>query len=241
MGDGLDGFQFFGGRWAFEDELEDSVDGGLGGFFLGAFGDEFGLFDDEGAVEEVEGLKGGGGDGALGADLTAVGEVESGEDLVIDAAHALLVDQATPGVGSVVVDDLPLGVGLFDVVNAEATAADFGVQFAGSLEDAVADDFGFDAAGRKAPEEGGAGVFLQAQTVGEAGAAEGVGHHDLADHGFGGPALTQIFGGEPVEELGVGGFGSGDAEVGGGGDDAGSEEVVPDAVDHDPGGERVVG
>ena len=56
---------------------------------MGAFGDEFGLFDDEGAVEEVEGLEGGGGDGAFGADLAAVGEVEGGEDLIVDTAHSM--------------------------------------------------------------------------------------------------------------------------------------------------------
>jgi len=37
------------------------------------------------------------------------------------------------------------------------------------------------------------------------------------------------------------GFGARDAEVRGGGDDAGAEEVVPDAVGHDAGGEGVVG
>lgn len=133
---------------------------------MGAFGDEFGLFDDEGAVEEVEGLEGGGGDGAFGADLAAVREVEGGEDLIVDTAHSFLIEHAAPGVGAVVVDDLPLGVSLFDVVNSETATANGGVEFAGGLEDTVADDFSFDAAGREAPEESGTGVFLDAEAVG---------------------------------------------------------------------------
>ena len=179
------------------------MDWGVWLFFFGAFGDEVGLLDDEGGVEEVEGLEGGGGDGAFGADLAAVGEVEGGEDLVIDAAHALLVEHAAPGGGAVVIDDLPLGVGEFFVVDAEAATAEGGVEFSGGLEDAIADDFGFDAARWEAPEEGGVGVFLEGEAVGMTGAAEGIRGDEEADHGLYGPVVLDEFRGEVVEEFGV--------------------------------------
>ena len=87
------------------------------------------MLDHKRRVEEVESLKWGGRDGTLGADLSAVWKVEGRKDLVVDAPHSLLVDHSPPGVGTVVVGDLPLSVGLFDVVNAEAPAANFRVEF----------------------------------------------------------------------------------------------------------------
>ena len=107
--------------------MKGSGDGGIGGFLLGAGGDELGLFNNKGGIEEVEGLERGGRDRAFGADLAAVGEVEGGEDLVVDASHPFLVDHTAPGVGAVVIGDLPLGVGFFNVVDAEAATSDFWV------------------------------------------------------------------------------------------------------------------
>ena len=87
------------------------------------------MLDHKRRVEEVESLKWGGRDGTLGADLSAVWKVEGRKYLVVDAPHSLLVDHSPPRVGTVVVGDLPLGIGFFNVVNAEAPAADFRVEF----------------------------------------------------------------------------------------------------------------
>ena len=54
------------------------------------------------------------------------------------------------------------------------------------------------------------------------------------------PLIAEVEG-EPVEQLGVGGEFAGDAEVAGASDQAGAEDVLPEAIDGDAGGERVVG
>src|SRR4051794_16458960 len=69
----------------------------------------------------------------------------------------------------------------------------------------------------------------------------GVGEQDLFDQVFGGPVVVDQVLRQVVEEFGVGGFFSECAEVVCGGDDALSEEVVPDSVDVDSWGEGVGG
>ena len=55
------------------------------------------------------------------------------------------------------------------------------------------------------------------------------------------PARTNEFGGEPIEEFGVGGFFALNAEVFGRFDKAGPEVFLPVTVDGDPGSQRVFG
>lgn len=146
-----------------------------------------------------------------------------------------------------VIDDLPLGVGFFLVVDAEGFAAKGAVEFSGGLKDGVTDDLGFDTAGRVSPEKGGAGILFKGEGIGSGGALEGFGGQEKFEQGFGGPGFGSglgggdEFGGKPIKEFGVGGGGSGDTEVGSGGDDPGAKDVVPEPVDHNAGSERVVG
>ena len=63
---------------------------------------------------------------------------------------------------------------------------------------------------------------------------------DGADQVFDAPVVLGEVGGEVVEEFGVGGFFAEGAEVIDGGNDASAEEVVPDSVGHDSGGEGVL-
>ena len=65
---------------------------------------------------------------------------------IVDSAHSLLVDHASPGIRTVIVVDLPLRVSLFDVVDAIAAAAECAIELAGRPQDRVADDLGLDPA-----------------------------------------------------------------------------------------------
>ena len=60
-----------------------------------------------------------------------------------------------------------------------------------------------------------------------------------ANQAFDVPAVVHEIDGEPVEQLGVAWVFALGAEVGGGGDEAGAEEHLPDAIHCDAGGERV--
>ena len=64
---------------------------------------------------------------------------------------------------------------------------------------------------------------------------------EVADERLGRPALFDEAGGEEVEQLAVDRLRALDAEIAGGGDERLAEDLSPDAVDHDAGGERVLG
>ncbi len=73
-----------------------------------------------------------------------------------------------------------------------------------------------------------------------AGALEGVGQHERAQHGFDGPAFRDESLGEVIEQFGVGGLIAETPEVIDGADEATSKGVVPEPVDHHAGRQRVV-
>ena len=83
------------------------------------------------------------------------------------------------------------------------------------------------------------GVFLSGDVGGVGAALEGVGEEDVAKEALDGAAGGDEALGEVVEEFGVGGEVAEFAEVVGGGDEAAAEEVMPETVDDDAGGEGV--
>ncbi len=208
------------------DEAEGGVDFGGGRFAL-----------EEGVVEVTDAVAGWEGGGGVGEGLGAgggEGSVEEEEGLLGDGGF-VADGHVDVGVGEVegaehAGEELAVdgGVeGAAEVGGGEqfgGWAAWGAVQFAGGGEHGVAELFEVEAA-----EGIGAGLL-----VGGAG-------EDEAVDGFDAPAFGDEAEGEPVEESGVGrGIGA-EAEVAGGGDEAAAEVVVPDAVDHDPGGEGVGG
>ena len=64
---------------------------------------------------------------------------------------------------------------------------------------------------------------------------------DFANERFDGPAVVGELKGEVVEQFGMAGKFAGPAKVIGGADEAFAEEVFPNPVGHDAGGEGVVG
>ena len=216
-----------GGR-AGEDEL---VGVGDGGFFLEeALSGEIGLFADEGAVHQEKGLGGEIGDGAFSDDKVGVGCVEDLEEIEHGIAEPRNVDAAAFG-SEGVVEIVLSGV-------ADGGTAACRVELAAEEEGGVADGFGFESFAIGVAEEAVCGVAVVGSLRGKlVGSAEG----DFADEGFDGPAVFDEAEGEMVEEFGVTGELAGLAEVIGGANDAFTEEVFPNAVDHDAGGEGVFG
>ena len=205
-----------------------------------------GLLDDEGVVEEGEGLGGDGAAGALADGAVDVGEVEGFEEVEAFVAEGGGVEGAA-GVGEDVV--------VFEVLRGAAVGVDGGgldvgaeeglIEGAGEGEDGVAEGVGVEAAAVGAPEEFVFGVFgvggLPVGVVGgEGGELVGAGEDEAADEFFEGPAVGDEVVGEVVEEEGVGGGVASGAEVVDGADKAFTEEVHPDAVDEDAGGEGVL-
>ena len=73
-----------------------------------------------------------------------------------------------------------------------------------------------------------------------AGLAVGGAGHKLAEQGFHAPVHVRgELNGERIEQLGVGGLFAGGAEILRGGDDADPEELQPETVHGDTGGERI--
>ena len=62
----------------------------------------------------------------------------------------------------------------------------------------------------------------------------------MFDQAFDVPVVVHEVDGEPVEQFGVAGVFALGAEVGGGGDEAGAEEDLPEAIHFDAGGERML-
>ena len=64
--------------------------------------------------------------------------------------------------------------------------------------------------------------------------------HDFFDEAFDVPAVVAEIDGQPIEQFGMARVLALGAEVGGGGDDAGAEEDLPEAIYFDAGGERML-
>ena len=118
----------------------------------------------------------------------------------------------------------------------DAGATLFGVEETGDMEHTVADFFGFEAGTGEAGEEATVGVFGDDGLGCDGGLAPGVGRQDEAVHVLDAVAGGDEFVGEIVEEFGIERAFAHTTEVVGGADDAASEMVVPDAVDHDTSG-----
>ena len=83
------------------------------------------------------------------------------------------------------------------------------------------------------------GVLLKGDIGGVGAALEGLGEEDVAKEGLYGTAGGDEALGEVIEEFGVSGEVAEFAEVVGGGDEAAAEDVMPEAVDDDAGGEGI--
>ena len=198
-------------------------------------------------VHEEEGLEGSVGALAAGDAGVAAGGIEDGH---LGRGHATLpegVDGATLGGRVGVCDELvregagegdsfPESVGLrgFD-----AAAAYFGVENAGDVEELVADDFGVEAGAGAAGEEAVFGVGLEVDGATGGGLLVGLGEDHFLHEGFDVPAGIDELKGEVVEEFGVAGPHALGAEVLRGFDESGAEELLPEAVDGDAGGEGI--
>ncbi len=68
----------------------------------------------------------------------------------------------------------------------------------------------------------------------------GGGRDDFFDRAFDVPTVIHEVDGEPVEQIGMAGELALGAEVGGRGDEAGTEEALPEAIHFDAGWERVL-
>lgn len=198
-------------------------------------------------VHEEEGLEGSVGALATGDAGVAAGGIEDGH---LGWGHATLpegVDGAALGGGVGVCDELvregagegdsfPESVGLrgFD-----AAAAYFGVENAGDVEELVADNFGVEADAGAAGEEAVFGVGLEVDRATGGGLLVGLGEDYFLHEGFDVPTGIDELKGEVVEEFGVAGPHALSAEVLGSFDEAGAEELLPEAVYGDAGGEGV--
>lgn len=147
--EGLGSAEFVVFRLALIDELIGDRD------ILGPRGKLFGLFEEEGAVEEVKGLEWRGASWAAGADLASIRGVEGGENGVGFHAEFQGVDHAAVVFALEVAgfSDPVAGVVGIWLVKHEAGAAGGEIEAAGDGEDAVADDFGIQATRGKAPEQ----------------------------------------------------------------------------------------
>ena len=112
----------------------------------------------EDAVEEVEGLDGGGAFDAAGGALAGVGAVEGTEDGFGFAAHFMGVDHAALIVGIEGLDGIEAAEATALIEEIEAAAIHLQIQATADGEHGVVDGFGFEAAGRVAPEVAVVGV-----------------------------------------------------------------------------------
>ena len=126
-------------------------------------------------------------------------------------------------------------------VRLDAHAVEGAVEPAGRGQDRVADRLGLHAAGRIVLQQAVLRVGLLRGRRGPIRRLERLRQHQRADQPLHRPAVFHEAGGQVVEQLGVRRQLADVAEVVDRAHQAGAEQVVPDAVDHHPGGERVVG
>ena len=236
-------FRAWGTAEGFGEGAEDAVGVVIGGGEETG-GPDAGGFDEGRVVEEREGLLGRVGGGAEGDAVLAGGGVEVSEHGVKERALPVRVDAAAVLVralvrGVVAVGELEPGVVACGLIGFDGRAAGGEVEETGDGEGVVADGFGFETArvlgGEPAVERvgfAGGWVWLGGLAIGMAG-------DDETDHSAEVP-VGHEFGGEPVEEFRVGGGFALGAEVVGLGAEAGAEELTPEPVHDDAGGERVL-
>ena len=197
---------------------------------------------DEGAVHHQEGLPRHDRLGSIADRVAGVAEIEAGEDPVDRGAHDRHIDRA-PGrdvdVGlaerAFFAEDVATRVVLLHPPSHRQ------VEAPGELQQGVANRLDLKAAPVHPPEEpvllvdGGVGRVVVARQPVRAR------QHDVAVELLERPAALDEAARQPVEKLGMGGFTADRAEVARRVDDAAAEVPVPDAVDDDSRGERVLG
>ena len=219
----------FVGRTLVDGEVQGS-DALLVAFQVGKFGpvrEAARGLDDERAVHEKQGL---GGDDRLVAATAGevgVGEVELREEFGWVAPVDVGVDGAAGGE--------------FFAAHRDRAAAEFGLEGAGDGEERIVELLEIEAADRGAPKVAIVGILLGVLGVVGGALLVGGAEDDEAVEFFDGPTVFNEAAREVVEEFGVAGWGGHVAEVVGGGDEAGAEVLLPDAVDEDARGHGVFG
>ena len=119
-----------------------------------AFGEPFGLLDNEGAIEKVQGLQWGIGSGAFGYHLVAARTIESAEDRVLFLPNAGQVDHPSKlGRTDLFFGEVAVDVVWFDTLQEEAGSTHSIVDDIRGNEHTIANRFGFESSGRIPPEE----------------------------------------------------------------------------------------
>ena len=140
---GLGGGMFAPGRRTGENELIGPGDGGF--FAQEALGGEIGLFADEGAIHQEEGLSREVGDGAFSDDEVGIGRIEDFKEIQHGVAEPRNIDTAAGGVESVV------EVVLSSLADGGSAAG--GVKLPADEKGSVANELGFEALARRTTEE----------------------------------------------------------------------------------------
>ena len=205
-----------GGRGVEEEGPCAGDSGGVvfGGVLLETGGETAGDVDGEGVVHEEEGLRGDGGERAGGAVRVHDGEVEGIEDGEGSGAAGLDVETAAVGAGGDRVDFVDHAVARVDDFAAwddaaggdiagdgDGFAADGGVETAGDGEHGVAEGFGVEALEFPAAVE----IFTICGGMGVVGLLPCAACQDEFVETFELPVMGGEVGGEPVEEVRVGG------------------------------------
>ena len=202
----------------------------------------FGLMPDEGAVEQGQGLGRDVGQVSLSPGAGGLGQTEGLQKRVVGISPNLLVDAAPPGSVQGAGRGDPFALAFSDfLIDGDGAAVQRRVQAAGDAQHGVADLFGFEPSQVGMLEETVGGVHPERLGGGPAAHAVSLGRGQPAHHALDGVALLNEAGGQLIQELRVCGRGAQLAEVVRGADDAVSEKVPPDAVDHHPGGKGIVG
>jgi hypothetical protein len=215
-----DGFVKFEFSWETPQGLEEQ---GTNAFVSGAsfrFGPSFSKGNDIGIVQEQKRLGGDVGDVAFASGAGRGGCVESGHKGIELVAFDAKVNGAAR-----------------NVAKDGRTIHGFGAELPADRQEGIANGFSFQAADRKMGEENIVGVG-RAGGGGLAGGLPGFGDDNEADEAFKG--IADKPGSEIIEQFWMGWSCAEAAEVIGGGDQAATEEMMPDAVHDDAGGEGII-
>lgn len=254
LAEGVEGFfeeddSFLGGKLSGDAFVE------VGEFFVFAavlLEDGFGLvlscFEIFGLVHEEERLERGVGALAAGDAGVSGGGVEDCHLGWSKAAFPKGVDGAALG-GRVLVGDefigegtgkgyaFPEAIGLWGF---DAATTHFGVEDAGDVEELVADDFGVEADAGAAGKEAVFGVGFEVDRISGGGLLVGLSENYFLDEGFDIPTGFDEFEGEVVEEFWVTGPHALPAKVFRGFNNPSAEELLPEAIHGDAGGEGIL-
>ena len=147
------------------------------------------------------------------------------------------VDASAVTLGTLLGDHLAVGLDLQFVCGTVAGR----VQPAGDPENGIPEGVRIHPSQGKTGQEEIVGVSLQGMPSGSRLLPVGGGSHDQAVQGLETPTAVHELAGQPVQQLGMGWPRSGASEVAGRAHQPHAEVMLPDAVHHDPGGQRMVG